>query len=424
MPVANPDGYDWTFEPASGCGARTCATTTATAQIAAGRRRRPQPQPRRTSGATTTRAPRPTAAARPTAVPAPNSEPETQALDAFVKRVGFEFFVNYHSAAELLLYGTGWQVSTPTPDDVIAEAMAGDDAHPAVPGYDPDISAELYTTNGDTDTHMTENYGTFGFTPEMSTCEAASDSVPDDEWEAEDCGSGFEFPDDEALDQAEFRKNIPFALSVAESAEDPDDPVSVVGRRAEDFRVDSFDVSYGDPQTVAVVAKRALKHVALNYRINNGRTRTASVSEWRGGERYGDENDRYYAEFRGEVRGTRAGDRVKVWFTGEKRGRHRADDEVASASFTYTVEQRHRREGARARQRGLQRRQPDLPGRDERAEVRRGAPGRGPRGRLQRRRVGRRRAGRAARPRRARPLRRDRLVPRRQPAHAGSRRTS
>ena len=24
-------------------------------------------------------------------------------------RIGFEFLVNYHSAAELLLYGTGWQ---------------------------------------------------------------------------------------------------------------------------------------------------------------------------------------------------------------------------------------------------------------------------------------------------------------------------
>ena len=57
----------------------------------------------------------------------------------------------------------------------------------------------------------------------------------------------------------EFEKNIPFALSVAKSAEDPDDPVSVVGRTAEDFRIDTFDVSYGDPQTVAVIAKRALK---------------------------------------------------------------------------------------------------------------------------------------------------------------------
>jgi hypothetical protein len=250
-----------------------------------------------------------------------------------MKRVGFEFLVNYHSAAQLLLYGTGWQVSTPTPDDVIAEAMAGDDAHPAVPGYDPDISAELYTTNGDTDTHATERYGTFGFTPEMSTCAAASDSVPDDEWEAADCGSDFNFPDDEDLIQAEFEKNIPFALSIAESAEDPDDPASAVGRRAEDFRVDSFDVSYGDPQTVAVVAKRALKRIELNYRIDNGKTKTAKVSEWRGGERYGDENDRYYAEFRGEVRGTRPGDRVKVWFSAEKSRHH----DVDSPSFTYTV---------------------------------------------------------------------------------------
>ena len=81
------------------------------------------------------------------------------------RRIGFEFFINYHSAAELLLYGVGWQVSTPTPDDEIYKAMAGDDDDPAVPGYDPDISAELYTTNGDTDTHMTVNYGTLGFTP-------------------------------------------------------------------------------------------------------------------------------------------------------------------------------------------------------------------------------------------------------------------
>ena len=147
--------------------------------------------------------------------------------------------MNYHSAAELLLYGIGWQVATPSPDDVIYEAMVGDDANPAVPGYDPDISAELYTTNGDTDSHMQEAYGTLGFTPEMSTCEAASDSVPDDEWVAEDCQSGFNFPDDEELIQAEFEKNIPFALAVAESAIDPDDPVSVVDRDAEDFRVDS-----------------------------------------------------------------------------------------------------------------------------------------------------------------------------------------
>ena len=54
--------------------------------------------------------------------------------------------------------------------------------------------------------------------------------------------------------QAEFEKNIPFAIATAQSALDPDDPVSVVDRTTADFVVDSFDVSYGDPQTVAVTA--------------------------------------------------------------------------------------------------------------------------------------------------------------------------
>ena len=106
--------------------------------------------------------------------PSPGSEPESKALDQLFQRVRFTELLNYHSAAELLLFGVGWQVSTPSPDDVIAEAMAGDDANPAVPGYDPDISAELYTTNGETDGHVTDTYGTMAFTPEMSTCQTVS----------------------------------------------------------------------------------------------------------------------------------------------------------------------------------------------------------------------------------------------------------
>jgi len=266
--------------------------------------------------------------------PGPNSEPESKALDALFKRVGFTMFVNYHSAAELLLYGVGWQVSTPTPDDQLGIALTGDDAHPAVPGYDPDIAAELYTTNGEVDSYLQETYGSFGVTPEMSTCEDASASNPDDAWEPEDCGSVFEFPDDEALIEAEFEKNIPFALAMAESAKDPDDPVSVVGRKAPDFAPDTFSVSYGDPQTVAVVAKRSVKGLTLNYKIGNGRAKTAGVSEWRGGERYGFENNHYYGEFRGVVKGTRPGDRVKVWFSGERNRR-----DVESEPFTYTVKQ-------------------------------------------------------------------------------------
>ena len=216
--------------------------------------------------------------------PSANSEPETRALDGLFRRVGFEFFINYHSAAELLLYGIGWQVSTPSPDDVIYETMVGDDDNPAVPGYDPDISAELYTTNGDTDTHMTVRYGTLGFTPEMSTCDAAAASDPNDEWLPENCVSEFIFPDDEDLIQAEFAKNIPFALAIATSALDPDDPVSVVGRTTPDFVIDPFDVSYGTRQAVAVTARKALSRRQAELqgqRRSHPHGRHAGVAGWR-----------------------------------------------------------------------------------------------------------------------------------------------
>jgi hypothetical protein len=333
VPVANPDGYDWTFEPGQRLWRKNLQDNNGDGAITPGdgvdlNRNFPTKWGYDNEGSS------PNPASETYRGTAPGSEPETQALDAFVGRVGFEFFVNYHSAAELLLYGTGWQVATPTPDDIIYEALAGDDENPAVEGYDPDISAELYTTNGDTDTHMTARYGTLGFTPEMSTCEAASNVDPNDEWEELDCGSGFEFPDDEELVQAEFEKNVPFALSVAKSAKDPDDPVSSVGRTAEDFRVDTFEVSHGDPQTVAVWAKRALKNLRLNYRIDGGREQWTRAAEWAGGERYGDENDDYYAEFRSQVRGADAGDEVEVWFTGVKPGQ----GPVASERFTYALE--------------------------------------------------------------------------------------
>jgi Zinc carboxypeptidase/Immune inhibitor A peptidase M6 len=268
--------------------------------------------------------------------PEPNSEPETQALDALFARIRFEFLVNYHSAAELLLYGIGWQVSTPSPDDTIYEAMAGTDDNSAIPGYDPDISAELYTTNGDTDTHATVKYGTLGFTPEMSTCEAASDSVPDDEWEADDCVSGFIFPDDEELIQAEFEKNIPFALSVARSAHDPDDPVSALGIDAPDLVADPFPVSYGRNQPVAVIAKRSLQNIRVNYSINDGRVRTSPVKEWDGGERYGDTHDDYYGEFRANIQASE-GDVVEVWFSGRNVTRNGGSSTVSTEPFTYTV---------------------------------------------------------------------------------------
>ncbi|WP_405611885.1 M14 family zinc carboxypeptidase [Streptomyces sp. NBC_00076] len=269
----------------------------------------------------------------------PNSEPETKALDAFEKRIGFTYGINYHSAAELLLYGVGWQVATDTPDDVLYKALAGTPDNSAIPGYHPQVSSELYTTNGEADGHAANVNGTALFTPEMSTCETASNIDPDDAWNAADCQSVFNFPDDEKLIQQEFAKNIPFALSVAESAARPDQPKSSVGRSAADFTPAPFTTSYsrGADQEVSVVVRKAVRDKELKYRVN-GRTYDQTLRPWKGGETYGGEDNLYFDEYRAKVQDGEPGDQVEVWFTGEtKSGKN-----VSSDHFTYTIAERPR----------------------------------------------------------------------------------
>lgn len=265
----------------------------------------------------------------------PASEPETRALDAFEKRIGFTYGINYHSAAELLLYGVGWQVATDTPDDVAYKALAGTPADSAVPGYHPQVSSELYTTNGEADGHAGNVNGMGMFTPEMSTCQTASDIDPADRWNAADCQSVFNFPDDEKLIQGEFAKNVPFALSVAESAAHPDRPKSSVGLSAADFTPAPFTTSYarGADQEVSVVVRKAIRDKQLTYRVNGGRTQNRALRPWKGGETYGGDDNLYFDEYRAKVRGGKPGDKVEVWFTGAAG----AGKKVSSSHFTYTV---------------------------------------------------------------------------------------
>jgi hypothetical protein len=263
----------------------------------------------------------------------PASEPETRAQIALFDRIRPKYAINWHSAAQLLLFGVGWQSLTPSPDDLIHRAIVGDIDHPAVPNYNPQLGAQLYTTNGETDGHMDNTFGTLTQTPEMSTCETASASDPDDEWEPDDCPSSFSFPDDETLIEQEAENNFRYAIDVAKSAQTPDNPVSPVGRTVPDFAVDSFGASYGSRQPVAAVIRRSLTGKLMKYRINGGDVQAATVSEWKGGERYGTDGTHYFAEYRGTVTGQRPGDRVEVWFEGSKPGKGR----LASEHFTYGV---------------------------------------------------------------------------------------
>ncbi|MFE7076977.1 M14 family zinc carboxypeptidase [Streptomyces sp. NPDC057620] len=337
---ANPDGYDWTFKPegdrqwrknlrdVNGDGALTVGDGVDLNRNFAYKwgyddeGSSPYPTSQTYRGASA------------------GSEPETKAIDSFEKRIGFDYGINYHSAAELLLYGVGWQVATPSPDDVLYKSLAGTPENSAIPGYRPQVSSELYTTNGEADGHASNVNGTAMFTPEMSTCQTVSNLYPDDPWNAADCASVFTFPDDEKLIQEEFVKNIPFALSVAESAAEPDQPKSSVGIDAPDFTPAPFATSYsrGADQEVSVVARRSVRDKELKYRVGNGRTKTQSLKAWKGGETYGGEDNLYFDEYRAKVRDGAPGDKVEVWFT----GRTRAGKATSSTHFTYTVAERPR----------------------------------------------------------------------------------
>ena len=149
----------------------------------------------------------------------PASEPETKAMHSLWDRVDFVFQKNDHTAAELLLYPLGYQQYTTTPDNGIFEALAGTDANSAIRDaeetFDPDLSSELYITNGDT-LEDAYDHGILGFTPEGS--EPADENV-----------SGFEFQDDEDDIEAEFQRHLLFSLDLARSAADPANPSSHLG---------------------------------------------------------------------------------------------------------------------------------------------------------------------------------------------------
>ena len=259
--------------------------------------------------------------------PGPASERETQAIQFLSDRVGFQFNVNYHSNGQWLLYPEGWQVGSPTADDPIYFALSGNLDRPAIEGFHPGLSSDvLYVTNGEANDFMHKRGGALAWTPELSP----------------GCPScGFVFPDDEALVQEEFERNLPFAESVANSAADPDDPKSSLGIETKPFYIRSddpykrgipganfaFRYSYGDPQPVQVLAKRALGAVTVKYKVNGGATQSAPTSQWTGGERYKPASV-YYHVMRGTVTGTKAGDSVEVWFEGGGQ---------KSESFTYQM---------------------------------------------------------------------------------------
>jgi hypothetical protein len=259
------------------------------------------------------------------------SEPETAALDRLLRRIGFTFAVDFQAYGTRVLRPAGWQTETAVADDPVYDALDGgleraapSMTHPVIKGFATGRASQPVTLNGGFADHAHAAYGTLAWTVQLG----------------EGCrGCGFVFPDDEGLVQRAFEQTLPFTLDVAGAAANPADPADQPGGSrgagpprvaTPDFVLDPFPVSYGTRQPVQVTAKRRLGEVVLHYAVGHGPARSVPTREWAGGERYGRGYDRHYHRLRGEISGVRPGDEVRVWFGAPRSG-------VQSEPFTYGV---------------------------------------------------------------------------------------
>ncbi|MDJ0782304.1 MAG: M14 family zinc carboxypeptidase [Desulfosarcinaceae bacterium] len=258
--------------------------------------------------------------------PAPNSEPETRALIKFMAWHNFKFAISYHTYGDLILYPWGWQVQTPCFDDPIFKAQAGTDENPAIwdrildIGYDPGVGADLYTTNGD--------YTDWSYAVARVPSHTVELTYGYHDPEDDASYYGFEFPDDEGMVQTVFEDNLPFALAVMESAKDPAHPVSPVGIDVEESYHFPPEASWGREQAIEVLAPTIRNHLRLHYRINNGRLRHARFRPALG-ETYNRRPGLYFTNYRAMVRQQAPGDEVTYWIVSRN---------TVDGPYTYQVE--------------------------------------------------------------------------------------
>ncbi|MGI9077921.1 MAG: M14 family zinc carboxypeptidase [Gemmatimonadaceae bacterium] len=149
---------------------------------------------------------------------APESEPETRAIVAFHEAHPPVLSVSYHTFTGLILYPPGYQSGKLADDFGIFRALAGTDVQPAVrdrlPGsnrdhYRPAPGWNLYPTNGEYTDWAYFAHGSIAFTPELSSGFEFGQFY------------GFDFPGDEPRLATLFEDNLPFALDVLDAARDP-----------------------------------------------------------------------------------------------------------------------------------------------------------------------------------------------------------
>jgi len=151
--------------------------------------------------------------------PSAESEPETRGIAAFHRAHPPVVAVSYHTYGDAILYGWGHASGLFTGDEAAFEALAGTPLQPAAldsvtgsskTAYTPGPAWVLYPTNGDYDEWAYHELGTLAFTAEIT----AGCCLPGGGY------YGFEYPDDDMLLDRVFRDNLPFALAAIAAAGD------------------------------------------------------------------------------------------------------------------------------------------------------------------------------------------------------------
>ena len=146
-------------------------------------------------------------------------------------------------------------------------------------------------TNGETVEHGYTQYGVLGWTPELDECGTGGGI---------NCQSNFIFPDEEDKVQGVFLKNLDFALNVAVSAKDPEEPRNSDSNPSTyrvkptvDIDPTPLSVSYGAAQTIEAITKKSLGSVSSSRRRSPRPARQPhrhpyGHDPFEGGERLGD----------------------------------------------------------------------------------------------------------------------------------------
>ena len=188
--------------------------------------------------------------ATPTAARRRSPSPRSAALDAMFAKLKPKFLLDYHSYGPLILYPEGWQVETHSTDTpATAGARGPDDDHPAIADFDPDVSGELYTTNGDVTGHVYNRYGSLAYTVELDGRQRPGRRRHRRRAELVHARR-LRLPGLRGRGRrTSSSATSPFALDLARSAKNPGRPVSHLGNVAPDFVPTTFKCGYGDPQT-------------------------------------------------------------------------------------------------------------------------------------------------------------------------------